>query len=255
MNFRYLVATSMTLAMLSRAVVAQEVPSTRLSAAKALEQSLVTAIAKAEQSVVAIARGRRGTKPKLSDQRFVPLEYSTGVVVDQSGLILTNYHTLGEVAKHDFVVWMAGKSYRNAVVKAADPWTDLAILEIKASNLKPIEFGDSSRLKKGRIVIALGNPYAIARDGNVSATWGIVSNLSRKVDGPLTGAAGPDVVPHRSRETRYHFGGLIQTDAKLARGTSGGPLLDLDGKMVGLSTSIAMLAGFRERNGVRGSRR
>ena len=229
---------------------AQETPTTRFGAARALESAMVESIAKAEQSVVAIARGKIGEEAeKLREARFVPYEYSTGVVVGKAGLILTNYHSLGDVNKSDYVVWHRNKSYSRVVVKAADPWTDLAVLEISARDLTPIEFGDAANLKKGRIVIALGNPHAIARDGNVSATWGIVSNLRRKIDGPLQGNKGADEVLPADRETRYQFGGLIQTDAKLARGTSGGPLLDLDGKMIGLSTSLAMMAGFEKGTG------
>lgn len=225
------------------------IPQTKFAAARALEDAMVEVIANAEKSVVAIARGKRGEVQQLKDPQFVPYEYSTGVVVDKSGLILTNYHSLGDANKNDYVVWIGGKSYSQVVVKAADPWTDLAVLEIAARNLTPIQLGDGSNLRKGRIVIALGNPHAIARDGDVSATWGIVSNLSRKIDGPLQGNKGPDTVPPYDRETRYHFGGLIQTDAKLARGTSGGPLLNLDGKMIGLSTNVAMMAGFEKGTG------
>ncbi len=224
-------------------------PKTQLAAAIAMEAAMVASIAKAEQSVVAIARGRRGEGRELKDPRFVPYEYSTGVIVASDGLVLTNYHSLGEVQSNDYVVWLGGKAYPNARVLAADPWTDLAMLQIDADDLTPIELGSATGLQKGRIVIALGNPHAIARDGNVSATWGIVSNLSRKIDGPLQGASGPDAVRPEDRETRYHFGGLIQTDARLARGTSGGPLLDLNGRMIGLSTNVAMLAGFEKGTG------
>ena len=219
-------------------------PRTGLAAAKALEDALVAAIASAEGSVVAIARGRRRQVAELLNPQFVPHEYATGVVVDRNGLILTNYHALGDVATNDYVVWISGKAYSNVRVKAADPWTDLAVLEIDAEDLKPIALGSAVGLQKGKIVIALGNPHAIARDGHASATWGIISNLSRKVDGPLPGRDGPDRVRMQDRETRYHYGALIQTDARLARGSSGGPLLDLDGRMIGLITTIAALAGF-----------
>ena len=234
-----------------RAVISQDsdVPRTGIGAAIAMEEALVASIAKAEKSVVAIARGRQGQQDVLQNPQFVPHEYTTGIVVDKNGLILTNYHALGDVNRDKYVVWVAGKAYDSVRVKAADPWTDLAVLETDAKELVPIELGDAKNLKKGRIVIALGNPHGIARDGHVSATWGIVSNLQRKIDGPLLDAGQPTLVANKDRETRYHYGALIQTDAKLVRGTSGGPLLTLDGKMVGLTTNIAMLAGFEKGTG------
>ncbi len=101
-------------------------------------------------------------------------------------------------------------------VKGADPRSDLAVLQIDATGLVPITFGDASKLKKGQIVIALGNPYGIARDGEASASWGIVANLTRK-GGPTIDAANSNPKP-----ALYQYGTLIQTDAKLNLGTSGG---------------------------------
>ena len=76
-------------------------------------------------------------------------------------------------------------------IKAADPRSDLAVLQVvepvNASEFVPIKFGNAEKLKKGQIVIALGNPYALARDGQVSASWGIVANIARK-DGPVPDA-------------------------------------------------------------------
>ena len=87
---------------------------------------------------------------------------------------------------------------------AGDPWTDLAVLRIKAQNLIPMPLGDAEKLKKGMIVIGLGNPYAIARDGEVSATWGIIANLRRQA------APRPKTLPNQpDRETLQHFGTLI----------------------------------------------
>jgi serine protease Do len=124
----------------------------------------------------------------------------------------------------------------------------LAVLEIDQAeagtlDLKPMKYGDASNLKKGQIAITLGNPYAIARDGEVSASWGIISNLRRKAPPQA------DESPPQSRPTMHHFGTLIQTDAKLNLGTSGGPLLNLRGEMVGLTTSMAALAGYEKSAG------
>jgi serine protease Do len=100
--------------------------------------------------------------------------------------------------------------------------------------------GSGDSLRKGQIVVALGNPYAIARDGQVSASWGIVSNLSRKAPAPAE--AGRSAAAEKP--TLHHYGTLIQTDARLNFGTSGGALVDLEGRVVGLTTSIAALAGY-----------
>jgi len=233
-----------------------------LTAIAALERLTTDAIERAEKSVVAIARVRKEETPNglpaadriptierplerldPTDPRFVPTEFGTGVVIDATGLVLTNYHVLGNVRQADFFVWHNRKPYR-ATVKAADPWLDLAILKVESANLRPITFGDGRGLKKGQFVIALGNPYAIARDGQPSASWGIVSNLERQAPPPRSATR-----PSDGRETLHHFGTLIQTDARLELGTSGGALINLKGEMVGLTTSLAALYGYERPGG------
>ena len=229
-----------------------------LQAAIALESLLVRSIQRAERSVVAIARIRRpenqaddpaalgplavpqlfadGDSPAHPD--FVPNEFGAGVAVDPGGLILTTAHLLGDYQTSDYYVWVQHRPFK-ATVLAVDPWYDLAVLKIDTSDLVPVTFGDGGRLKKGQIVIALGNPYAIARDGEVSASWGIVSNLRRRA--PRVQQAAPEL---RGRATLHHFGTLIQTDARLNIGYSGGALINLQGEMIGLTTSYAAGAGF-----------
>jgi len=219
-------------------------PASGLQAALAIEQAMVAAIAKAELSVAAIARGRK-TEPgeQLADPDFVPREYGTGVVVDRRGLILTNYHVLGDEMESVYAVWIGRRPFYPVRVKAADPHSDLAILEVDADDLVPITLGDASQVRKGQLVISLGNPLAIARDGNVSASWGIVSNLGRKAP-TENGAAGP-----AEKETLHHYGTLIQTDVRLNQGTSGGALINLRGEMIGLTTSLAALPGYERSAG------
>jgi serine protease Do len=234
-----------------------------LGAATAIENSLVETIASAEKSVVAIARvrkeqggdsvrlefrpdpfGRRpaiGSPPPPTDPNFVPNEYGAGVVVDRRGLVLTACHVLGEENDHYYITTSTRRVYR-AWIKAADPRSDLAVLsidgaDVASANLVPIRLGDAATLRKGQIIVTLGNPYAIARDGQSSAGWGIVSNVGRKAP-PL-----PDETDANGKTTLYHFGGLIQTDAKLHLGTSGGPLLNLRGEMIGLCVSQAATTG------------
>jgi len=229
---------------------------TGLEVAAALESTLIDAIANSEKSVVAIARVRRGGQfiPERPDtgspQRaapgepgFIPNDYGTGVVLDRNGLILTHYHVLRDESTY-YVTTSDRKTYI-ARVKGADPRSDLAVLEVTAKDLRPIRFGDGSKLKKGQIVIALGNPYAIARDGQASASWGIVANLSRKA-GPTPDETSPSGVRNTSL---HHYGTLIQTDAKLNLGTSGGALLNLKGEMVGMTTSLAAAVGYEQAAG------
>jgi serine protease Do len=214
---------------------------TGLEAAVAIERVFVDVIGRCERSVVAVARARKGTgSAKLIDPEFIPNEFGTGVVVDRAGLVLTNLHVLGDPRQNDYAVWLKRRPFR-ATVKATDPWSDLAVLEIEATDLRPITFGKADELRKGQIVIALGNPYGIARDGEVSAAWGIVSNLLRKAP------AMPDPNrPSGQKSTLHHFGTLIQTDVKLHLGSSGGALVNLQGEMVGLTTSLAAQAGFEK---------
>jgi serine protease Do len=210
----------------------------------ALERQVVEVIAAAEPSVVAIARVRKDRREARADlfdvlpgrmanpasqPDFTPQEYATGVVIDPAGLIVTTYHVLGDIAKNDYFVTLDRTSH-TATVLAADPWLDLAVLKIEAEGLKPIRWGDAASLKKGQFVIAMGNPHAIAKDGKASARWGIVANLERTAALPRPRAA--------KAETIYHYGSLIEVDAHLERGASGGPLLNLDGEMVGLTTTF-----------------
>ena len=219
-------------------------PSSAVESAAVLEGALVEAISRAEKSVVAIARVRRSEsgdeKQELdpTDPDFIPNEYASGVVVGANGLILTNYHVLGDPEKNDYFVWVQRRPYKVLQVEkvdkvvAGDPWTDLAILRIAASNLQPIRYGDVTKLRKGMIVLVLGNPYAIARDGEASAGWGILANTGRKA------APRKRVLEAGSqRETLYHSGGLLQLDARLNLGTSGGAVLNLKGEMIGLVTA------------------
>jgi serine protease Do len=144
-----------------------------------------------------------------------------------------------------YVTTIERKTYR-AEIRGADARSDLAVLRLISAggpiSLEAIKFGDAGKVRKGQFVFSLGNPYAIARDGQPSASWGIVSNLSRK--------AGPEFDEAKAtKRTLHHYGTLIQTDARLNLGTSGGPLLNLKGEMIGLTTSLAALAGYEQAAG------
>jgi serine protease Do len=182
--------------------------------------------------------------PQPGDLDFIPNEYATGVVVGD-GLILTANHVLREDSDY-WITTADRKVYRATQVVGADPRSDLAVLHVPASELVPIKFGDATKLKKGQIVIALGNPFSIARDGQASASWGIVANLLRK-DAPSISERDAARVP--LKPTLHQYGTLIHTDAKLNLGTSGGALVNLKGEMVGLTVALAASLGYEQSAG------
>ncbi len=186
----------------------------------------------------------------LSDPENVPEAYGSGVVLDEKeGLILTLAHVVRNAAKIYVRLPLdrsdAGQTSRGswADILALDTRSDLAVLHLidHVPNLKAIKLGDGSKLHKGDFVLSLSNPFAAgSRDGSPSASWGIVSNLRRRATGVLSD------IPTTERNTKvplYCFNTLIQTDTRLNLGCSGGALLNLQGELVGLTSSLAGIAG------------
>ncbi len=147
----------------------------------------------------------------------------SGSVLDDQGHILTNYHVV-EGAKEIQVTLYDSKDYPARVV-AKDASTDVAILKIDAppESLFPAHFGDSTRLKVGQRIYAIGNPFGLER----TLTTGVVSSLDR-------------TLPSRSNRT---IKSVIQVDAAINPGNSGGPLLDTHGRLIGMNTAIASKTG------------
>ena len=143
----------------------------------------------------------------------------TGVVLTADGEILTNAHVVEGATKVS--VRFAGETEpRTATVLASDPGNDLALLKIVATNLKPATFAQPGTIRIGDQVIAIG--YALALDGGPSVTSGIISALKRTI---ITESGA--------------LNGLIQTDAAISSGNSGGPLVNLRGEVVGINTAVA----------------
>ena len=147
----------------------------------------------------------------------------SGSVIDKAGHILTNFHVI-EDARQIGVTLYNGKTYETAVV-GADPRNDIAVLKINAPKdvLFPVTFGDSSRLRVGMQVFAIGNPFGLER----TMTTGIISSLNRSL---------------RVRANRT-IKSIIQTDAAVNPGNSGGPLFDSHGRLIGMNTAIASKNG------------
>lgn len=148
----------------------------------------------------------------------------SGIILNKDGLIITNTHVI-EDAKDVIITLSNGKDYKAKIVNS-DRETDIAILKINAKNLKPAIVGSSKDLRVGSLVVAIGSPWQLEH----TVTAGIVSAKNRKVDA--------------SSETGQRFyPNLIQTDAAVNPGNSGGALLDKDGKLVGINTLIYSESG------------
>jgi S1-C subfamily serine protease len=173
----------------------------------------------------------------LAHPAYVPESYGSGVVIDPAGLILTNYHVVREATK--VYVRLPGGKGSYADIHAADPRSDLAVLRVidpRILPLRPIKLGDGARVEKGQWVLSVANPFAAGfRDGSPSAAWGILSNVRRR--------APSSPSEDELTKTLHHYGTLLQTDARLNVGCSGGALLNLRGEMIGLTTALAALHG------------
>jgi serine protease Do len=145
----------------------------------------------------------------------------TGFIVSQDGLIVTNKHVVSDEDAEYSVFTNDGKEYP-AKVLARDPIQDIAVLQISGSNLPMVRLGDSDKLEIGQTVIAIGNALGEFRN---TVSSGIISGLSRTIT-----ASGGGVSEQLDQ--------LIQTDAAINSGNSGGPLLDLYGKVIGINTAI-----------------
>jgi S1-C subfamily serine protease len=170
------------------------------------------------------------TSTSLSPQQVEPLfgfplpqeeqeAQGSGFVIDESGHILTNYHVIERAS--DIEVSFSNKESMKARIVGYDQPTDVALLKVEADAraLTPLELGDSERVQVGDSVVAIGNPFGLER----SVTAGIVSALQRTIESPA--------------ETPIDR--VIQTDAQINQGNSGGPLLNAAGQVIGVNTKIA----------------
>ena len=178
--------------------------------------SLVEIFEKSEPGVV-----------RVNVQRAEAIEGISGVgsgfVFDKKGHIITNAHVVDNANKI-VVTFLDGRSY-NAEIIGIDEFTDIAVIQVNAdlSLLRPMLIGDSSNLKVGEQIAAIGNPFGLSG----SMTSGIVSQLGRL----LPSGAG------------YSIPDIIQTDAAINPGNSGGPLLNMRGEVVGINTAIQSATG------------
>ena len=148
------------------------------------------------------------------------LGLGTGIIVSEDGYIITNQHIAGNKYSKCYVTLYDGREYEGEVLWASKD-VDLAILKIKGMNLKYVKFGDSNKLRVGEKVYAIGNPVGFEFQRTV--TSGIISGLNR-------------TVKIENKEEKAYMEGLIQTDAAINIGNSGGPLINESGEVIGINS-------------------
>ena len=197
------------------------------------ENAVISVVEKNSPSVVAIGVTRRVINPfdPFSPPTSLDSTIGTGFMISQNGIIVTNKHVVEGLGNYS-VVTKDGQKYEIKKIYK-DPLLDLALVQIDGSNIASLQMGDSSKLKVGQMVIAIGN--ALGRLTN-TVTVGVVSGLGRKVTAgdPFSGL-------------EESLDNLIQTDAAINPGNSGGPLLNSKGEVIGVNvatTEFAQNIGF-----------
>jgi S1-C subfamily serine protease len=204
------------------------------------QDRIINAVKRVEPSVVALEVTVNGTRLIAPDpfsqffgqggsgpvqqQRFQERASGSGFVYSRDGLILTNAHVVPK-GTSSIVVVFANGDHERAHVYASNPGVDIALVKVDnyAKLPPPVEFADSSRVQAGQWAIAIGEPQGLQR----SVAVGVISGFNR--DEPI---AGDDQQVHV-------YKGLLQTSAPINPGNSGGPLVDYDGRVVGINQSTA----------------
>lgn len=183
------------------------------------QDSLEAAAGSAEKSVVTInTKSYQEVYDLFLNVQKVPQQgLGSGVIFDKRGYVLTNNHVVSG-AEEILVSLLDGRNVPGKVV-GRDPETDVAVVQIQADKLPVIPLGNSDQLKKAQMVLAIGNPFGLES----TVTFGVVSALGRSI---------------RPDEGTEEIQNLVQIDAAINRGNSGGALVDLSGRLVGINTAI-----------------
>ena len=171
------------------------------------------------ESVVGISRLTNAGGSILNNISSSELGLGTGIIVSENGYILSNSHVTGDRFSICYVT-IDENTYKGLVV-FSEPDLDLSIVKVNAKDLKPIKLGDSSQLRIGRSVYAIGNP--IGYEFKRTVTSGIISAVNR-------------TIKIEEGEAESYISDLIQTDATINPGNSGGPLINSKGEAIGINT-------------------
>lgn len=172
----------------------------------------------ATKSVVGISKIKNKGTAVLDINGTDELGLGSGVVFSENGYIITNWHVAGDKYSTCYVTLESGSTYKGSVVWA-DSNLDLAIVKITAEGLKYLELGDSDSLSLGQDVWAIGNPIGVEFQRTI--TKGIISGLNRTL---------------KIEDENLYMEDLIQTDASINSGNSGGPLINKEGKIIGINS-------------------
>ena len=173
----------------------------------------------ATKTIVQLQVGERN-----QDDEFISVGGGSGVVINEKGLIITNHHVIDN-ATDVRVIFEDGRMYEATII-GSDKLTDIGVVKIQNEKLIPISFGNSESIFVGDLAVAIGHPLTLGAAPTV--TTGVISALNRRLD-----------VGSESMNNAVTLFGLIQTDAPITRGSSGGALLNQKGELIGITTAIA----------------
>lgn len=183
-------------------------------------EDITDTLEKVTKCVVGISKIKNKGDSIFETNATEDLKLGTGVIISENGYIITNWHLAGNKYSSCYATMEDGTIYNGNTVWA-DSNLDLAIVKISANNLKYLQLGDSDNIKIGETVYAIGNPIGIEFQRTV--TKGIISGLNR-------------TIKIEEEKNSSYMEGLIQTDASINQGNSGGPLINTKGEVIGINS-------------------
>ena len=192
----------------------------RLSVQEDTKNDMASTLEDVSKCVVGISKVKNKGDSIFETNATQNLSLGTGTIISENGYIITNWHLAGNKYSSCYVTLENGSIYNGNTVWA-DEDLDLAIVKINATGLKYLNLGDSDNIKLGENVYAIGNPIGIEFQRTI--TYGIISGLNRTIK-----------IEENNKSS--YMEGLIQTDASINQGNSGGPLINSSGEVIGINT-------------------